>query len=375
MAPSEFPASWGTPISILKPLKGIDKGLYENLESFFRLDYPAYELLFAVESSKDPAVPVVRELMGRYPHIRARLYDRAIEVGPNPKVNNLMVPYEQASFDWLLISDSNMRVGKDYLSRLVMQMGPGVGLVTAVVAGVGARHLGGKLEGVYLNTFYARWMHLAGFFGQSFVVGKTMLMRRSDAERFGGLRSLGRYIAEDYMAGEAMKRLGLSVKVMQDPVPQHIGHYSFKNFWLRHLRWGRIRKSQVPALFLLEPFQSMVPSAVAGGVVVTLLAPSILPAFLVAHCALWFAFDAWMIRAVSGQCRLEDLAAWFCRECLAFPLWVHMSLSSTVNWRGAKLRIRAGGLLEDSWQDLKAEGEFYGTSGIAAELSLGSCHQ
>ena len=170
------------------------------------------------------------------------------------------------SHDWVLISDSNVRVNPDYLKRLVAHLSPGVGMVTAVIAGQDASGVGGNLEATYLNTFYARGMNIAAGFGRVCVVGKSMLFQRSTAKRFGGMRTLGCYLAEDYMAGEAMRRLGLQVVIACDPVEQVIGEYSFDSFWKRHLRWGRIRKRHGMSAFALEPLTGAFVSGVLGAV-------------------------------------------------------------------------------------------------------------
>jgi ceramide glucosyltransferase len=334
------------PISILKPLKGCDGGLEQNLRSFFELDYPRFELLFSVADSHDPAVPVVERLIARYPEVPARLILGSVDVTPNPKVNNMMVSYEQAEHDCLLISDSNMRVTRDYLRRMVGHLTADVGVVTGAVAGRWAENLGGRLEACYLNTFYARWMQIADCFDLAYVLGKSMLFRRSVADRFGGLRHLGQYIAEDYMMGQAMRHLGLRVAVMVDPVAQYIGRYSLVTFWQRHLRWGRIRKSQVPWLFLLEPFQALWLSGICGAYAFHALWGVPWAASLAVHAALWATADLLLIRLLEGNLSGKTFGAYWARELLSLPLWAHTAIGNTINWRGSRLRVFYGGLLE-----------------------------
>ena len=139
------------PVTILKPLKGVDAGFEENLRGFFDLDYPRYELIFSVDNPADPAAAAVRAEMGRHPEVRAQLVIGAVNVGPNPKVNNLVIPYDRAAYDCVLISDSNVRVSPDYLKRLMPYLKPDVGIVTAVVAGTESKGIGGALEAAYLN--------------------------------------------------------------------------------------------------------------------------------------------------------------------------------------------------------------------------------
>jgi len=321
-------------------MKGAEPGMEENIESFFSLEYPVYEIIFSVADPRDPARAVVARALQRHPGFPARLILGDVDIGPNPKVNNLLHSYREARYDCLLISDSNVRVRPDYLRRVASYLKPDVGVVTAVVAGMAGKGFGGKLESTFLNSFYARWMHIAFRVGQGFVVGKSMLFRRSVADRFGGVSNLSNYIAEDYMAGRAMQRLGLKVVVMREPIRQHIGKFQFRAFWSRHIRWGRIRKSQSPIAFFFEPLLGAVVSGVLGAL-----------AFkswevLVAHLAVWAILDVVMIRHFEE--RWDPLAPflWLIREVLAVPLWIHIACGSSIHWRGKSMKILPGGLVQ-----------------------------
>jgi ceramide glucosyltransferase len=345
--PPRLDAPFGLyPVSILKPVKGVDPDLRNNLESFFYLDYPYFELLFCVPSHRDPACKVIEELIGKYPWVNARLFVQESNIGPNPKVNNLIRAYELASYDWVLVSDSNVLVPPEYLKRLVAHLDPDVGMVTSVVAGRYASKAGGELEAVYLNTFYARWMCLAAALGKPCVVGKSMLFRRSVAERFGGMRNLARYLAEDYMAGEAMKKLGLRVVVASDPICQVIGKFKFKDFWSRHIRWGRIRKAQAPIPFAFEPVMGALISGMLGAWALHDAAGIDFSEFLTAHLIAWSACDFVQMKTLNPDIRWTAALAWFARELLALPQWIHIASGNTVNWRGNRLRIQPGGTLQ-----------------------------
>lgn len=334
---------------MLKPLKGTDPGLEANLESFFTQDYPGVEFIFSVADANDPATLVVRRLIERYPHVNARLLVHSANVGPNPKVNNLVGGYAAAANDLILVSDSNVRVPARYLRRVVETLDdPGVGIVTAAITAQAPEGLGGKLEAVYLNTFFARWMVAAGAMGFPTVLGKSMLFRRTTAERFGGIKNLARYLAEDYMAGVAMLLLGLKVKVMREPIPQVIGSQSFKGFWMRHLRWGRMRKSQQPLALFGEPFSGPVLSGL-------LLATGLKTAFHLsllkifgAHLTLWFVADLLLMLRIGTEVTVWLPFLWLARELLAIPLWLHVLSGNTVDWRGNQLRLEAGGVLAES---------------------------
>lgn len=334
------------PVSILKPLKGAENGIRENIQTFFELDYTHFELLFSVSDAKDAARVLVEALMARYPHVRARLIVGGIDAGPNPKVNNLIRTYDLARYDLVLISDSNVRVGRDYLKQLVGHLENGVGIITAVVAGRDAETLGGRLESTYLNTFYARWMYIAAKLGNPCVVGKSMLFSRSIAARFGGIRALACYLAEDYMAGVAMKAIGQKVVIQSHPAHQYIGSYDVSEFWNRHLRWGRIRKAQAPLAFLIEPVFGSVISGILGAYACFTTWHIPPGTFALFHFGIWSFCDLTLMRALDGSLRSWMPGAWFVRELLSLPLWLHTALGNKVLWRGQRLAIHRGGLLK-----------------------------
>jgi ceramide glucosyltransferase len=331
------------PVSILKPLKGSDSGMFQNLETFFKLDYPKYELLFSVADDKDPALLVVRRLIKKYPNVSAQVIVGAVNVGVNPKVNNMIRSYDRARHDWILISDSNVRVNSKYLKNLVGHIENDTGMVSSVVTGVQPSGLGAKLDVIYLNSFYLKGMVFADACGHPCAVGKSMLFRKSTAERFGGLRVLGRYLAEDYMAGEAMRNLGLKVLIATEPVEQFIGTYTFRDFWNRHIRWGRIRKVQSPIIFFTEPLLGVLVSGIIGSIAVSEIWGIEFSPIFMAHMFFNLGLD-YLVHEKLGRPFLWF--HWGIRELISFPLWLHTALGNTVLWRGKHYVVKPGGLLE-----------------------------
>lgn len=321
----------------------------ENLESFFLLDYPEYELLFTVAEAKDPAVTIVQELQRKYPSVSSQLIVSETSDEVNPKINNLLDSYQKAKWDLLLISDSNIRVQPYYLKRLVPDFRENIGIITGVVAGVSPRGLGGFLEASYLNTFFTRWMFITKYLGFPSVVGKSMLFRKQTVERIGGIKTLGGYIAEDYMAGHAMSKLDLRIELMRSPVEQYIGTYSLKQFWKRHLRWGRIRKSIAPIAFLAEPIFFSSVSGMAGAFALQKWFDIAFLETWFVHMIGWATMDL-ILHCLSDRFSIRALGAWWVREALALPLWGSILFGHSVDWRGARYRLLQGGLVEGAVQ-------------------------
>ena len=338
------------PVSILKPLKGADPSLYENLKSFFDLKTNApFEILFSLENKKDPAYIILKNLLEEHPEAPVRIffseYAPLLFSGMNPKLKNLAQSYEEAKYDVILISDSNVRVDPRDVNELLGQLDSDTGIITSLVAGTDFKGIGGYLEAVYLNTFYARFMALSNQYAKPCVVGKSMMFRKSTAARFGGIRVLATFLAEDFMAGESMRRLGLKVKTAITPVAQVIGEQSFMHFWKRHIRWGRIRKAHAPLALYAEPLSNSIFISLVGASVTHHPLK-----FFLSSLGICFLTDAVQFIKLS-QRSWDSLTLfplfWLMRESLALPLWIQIVCNNHVDWRGNRLKLAQGGLLID----------------------------
>src|SRR5262249_41084109 len=190
-------ASGGPHVSVVRPVCGLDNFLEETLRTSFELDYPRYELIFCVASMRDPAIAVVHQLIAAHPQSHARLLVGDDPVSQNPKLNNCVKGWRAAKHDWIIIADSNVLMPRDYIRRLFAAWKPDTGLVCSPP--IGCRPVGfwAGLECAFLNTYQVRAQYVADALGLGFAQGKTMLWRRADLERAGGIGALGAEIAED----------------------------------------------------------------------------------------------------------------------------------------------------------------------------------
>jgi ceramide glucosyltransferase len=191
------------PISVLKPLKGLDEGLYENLASIARQDFPGFEISFGVEDPSDPAIHVALQVRRDFPGVPMQIVARAGRGALNPKISNLLNMLDRAQHDCVLISDSNVRVDPSYLRSIATELAqPGVGLVSNVIVGRGELTTSALLENLHLNSFVIAGVCLGDALGHPIVVGKSMLLRRSQLDALGGLRTMANVMAEDYLLGQ-----------------------------------------------------------------------------------------------------------------------------------------------------------------------------
>jgi ceramide glucosyltransferase len=321
------------PITIFKPLKGIDEGLEENLRSFFRLDYPIYQLLFGVADTDDPAIVVVKRLLREFPEHDARLVAGCPVFGLNPKVENLagMEPYRK--HDTLLISDSNVRVRPSYLRETICYLNePSVGLVTNLFAGVGERHSGAILENLQLNGFIAGGIAMAAATRITCVVGKSMLMPYRVLQAIGGLASVRNLLAEDQVIGLKVRQAGYSIRLSHHVVDNVNHSRTLRWFLNRHARWYKIRKQLALPAYLIEPLANLP----AVGLLWVLMNPSMIGwlglLLLLGLCLVRDALQTHWLRGSFPKFRHLLLSP--VKDLLLLPVWFDALIDGRIHWRG-----------------------------------------
>lgn len=325
------------PVTVLKPLCGADDALEANLATFFAQDYPAFELVFGVVDPADRAIPVVRRLMAAHPAVAARLVVHDGRQGLNPKVANLRGMLAAGAHDVVVISDSNVAVGRDHLRSLVARLEPGVGLVTGLLVGAGERTLGARLEGLHLTGAVAGAVAGAEMLaGNALVIGKTLLFRRAVFERLGGMESLAAVLAEDYVMGRMFTEAGLA-GVATAPVRNVVVRSTTWTFVRRLARWALLRSRLQPLLYPAELLAN--PSALALLAVALGADAAAVAAWAVATTLVRDA-GAWLI--LRGRAGLATVLLGVPKDLLALGAWVAAPWKRRVSWRGRRYRVSAG---------------------------------
>ncbi len=333
-----FPQSF-SPVSILKPLKGLDDGLFDNLESFCNLEYPHYEIIFALQNQNDPAHKVVKKVKEKYPLKDITIVVEHCDEGLNPKVNNLIPAYKRAKYDLILISDSNVRVEKDYLAAIAGHMeDPSVGLVSNMIRGVHGRSLGALMENLHLNTFIVGSVcFLDKYLKMPCVVGKSMLMRKAELEAIGGFRSVKDFLAEDYIIGQRIHALGKRVVLSGHLINNVNEYWGIKRFINRHTRWGKLRWQIGGAKYFSElagnaVFMSFMPMVFMPASKIALLLAAAVSSLKIVHdFYIGNKLRADMNPLLYLLSPVKDLIIGF--------VWFVPILSNTVAWRGNRYII------------------------------------
>ena len=326
------------PVSLVRPLCGIDNYAADTLRSTFALAYPGCEILFCVASAKDPVLPLIESLLAEHRQAGAKLLVGDERVSNNPKLNNVLKGWRAASHDWIVIADSNVLMPPDYIELLFANWRTDTGLVASPPIGCRPQGVWAELECAFLNTYQARWQYLADTLGFGFAQGKTMLWRRADLERAGGIAALAKEVAEDAAATKIVRGAGLKVRLIDRPLAQPLGYRSAIEVWNRQVRWARLRRASFFAYFL--------PEALSGGVL-----PLIALAFICAATGLPLAASVGALAALwyGGEMLLAAAAGWhlpktyplygLARDLLLPVLFVSALRGDDFVWRGNEMQV------------------------------------
>src|SRR5882672_1688830 len=328
-------------VSVLRPVCGTDAYVTETLQSSFRLDYPNYEVIFCAARQDDPVVPIVRRLIAGNRHLSAALLVGDDRDSVNPKLNNLIKGWDAARHSWIVMTDSNVLMPRDYIQRLLACRRPDTGVVCSMPAGSLPGNFWAELECAFLNTLQARFQYLSESLGWGFAQGKTMLFRRDVVEGGGGIRALAAETAEDAATTKMIRNAGLCVHLVDNPFEQPLGWRSAAEVWARQLRWARLRRISFSWLFLPElvvgslfPALALALAADAYGIGVGISLAMFLTAWLGAEIVL---------ACVAGwRLSLLLVLALPVRDLLLPILWVAAWLSDDFVWRGNPMTVSRG---------------------------------
>jgi ceramide glucosyltransferase len=333
------------PVSILKPLRGVDTFAYENLASFCRQDYHNFQIVFGTLDPDDPAITVARQIQKDFPDIDIRIVTNGRQIGSNLKVSNLANMQSHAVHPLLLIADSDIRVGPDYLRSVVHPLADSsVGVVTCLYRSL-APGWTAAIEGLGISTeFHAGVLTARKLEGMRFALGATILIRRAALDAIGGFGAVADYLGDDFLLGNLPARAGYSV-VLSEYVVDHVLDTSTVGELLLHqTRWARSTRASRPWGYLGLIF--------THGTASSLL-------FLLATGGI--AFGWWVLgltlctrmamAGIIGIKYLKDPVAkrllWLVpiRDVMSFVFWICSFVGNTIEWRGRRFRLAEGGRL------------------------------
>jgi ceramide glucosyltransferase len=326
------------PVTIFKPLKGLDEELDQNLRSFFQLDYPVFQMLFCVADPDDPAIDVVERLRAEFPDVDSQLVIGSPAFGLNPKVQSLAAMDRYRKYDVILISDSNVRVKPEYLRETACYLAePGVGLVSNLFVGTGEAHTSAVMENLQLNGIIAGGISMASVLGITCVVGKSMLMPVRVLDAVGGFAAVRNVLGEDQVFGMRIRQAGYAIRLSHHVIDNVNCRRSFAWFLNRHSRWYKIRRQLALPAFLMEPAANL---ACVGLVWAVSGESGIAWGGLLLLVGLGMARDAIQTRWLRGTFpKFRDLLISPVKDILLLPLWFDAMVNRRVHWRGHRFTV------------------------------------
>jgi ceramide glucosyltransferase len=342
-----LPADFTPPASILKPVRGVDRAALENFSSYCRQDYPEYEILFCVDEPSDPVVPVIHELMRKFPERSIRLLIGQEHLGLNSKIDKLVRLVQEARYDLLVTADSDVRVPPNYLRSVAAPFSdPQIGAVTTFFKSQVGGSLVASLEALgMIAEFWANGLVAClteG--GLKWGTGATMAVTRRHLVAVGGYQAFVNFHSDDFQLAQALISIGLRIEFASEPVVMVYPSQSLGNF-LRHevLWYVRLRRLR-PKGHLGHILSQGLPWAVLAAAI----APSaaIAAAYLLSYAVLRFAVVLTVGEGVLRD-RLTRRLVWLTplRDALTFCVWLASFFRNRVNWRGRELIILKDGRL------------------------------
>ena len=335
------------PVTILKPVHGAEPRLRENLESFFLQDYPDFEIVFGARDPSNEALKVVEDLQRHYPQVKARIVYSGPPQWPNAKVFSLDKMIATTTNDLLVVSDSDVEVGADFLRNIVPPLlQPENGLLTCLYRGVPASSLWSSLEALGMSVEMTSGVITADMMeGMRFALGAVIALRRDALNKIGGMIAASDYYSDDFVLGNLVWAAGYNV-VLSSYIAGHVlMPTSFIRSFGHQLRWTKSTRYSRPLGHLGTGLTFAVPFGLLGWIsAVALGRPQFGLALLLAAILNRMIQSLAIGWGVTGDVRALALC-WIypLRDVIGFFAWAGSYFSRTFLWRGELYRFGAGG--------------------------------
>ena len=335
------------PVSLLKPVHGLEARLKENIESFFQQDYPNYEILFAADTEDDAALGVVREVSARYPKIRSRIIVNGRPPWPNPPAYSFARMTEVAAHDILVTSDSDVEVAPNYLREIVPPMlEESVGMLTCLYRGKNAGGFWSGLDAIGMSVEMSAGVVTANLLeGMKFGLGPTIVARKDSVERIGGYRVLGEYFSNDFVIGNLIEKAGYRVVLSRHVIDHVVPPMTFRRMWERQVRWAKGTRWSRPKGHFGTGLVFAMPYGILGFVAAAAIGNIWLGAGLLGAAILNRMIESLAIGwGVVRDPRARN-APWLypLRDLLGFAVWCASYLSKRAVWRDSRYELVEGG--------------------------------
>jgi ceramide glucosyltransferase len=331
------------PVSVLKPVHGLEAQLKKNIESFFQQDYPDYEILFAADEADDAALDVVREVSSRYPKIRTRILITGTP-WPNPVVYSFHCMAEAAAHNILVTTDSDVEVDPRYLREIVAPMlDPEVGMVTCVYRGKNVAGFFSDLTAIGMSVEMTAGVLVAKMLeGMKFGLGPTTVVRKDSLASIGGYSALKDYIAYDFAIGNLIAKAGYKVVLSAHIIDHIVNQSSFRRMWQNQLRWAQTTRYSRPKGHFGSGLIFAMPYGVLGFFAAASLGHWAVGSLLLAIAVLNRLLEAWLVgwRFVRDPVIRRSPWLYPLRDLLGFAVWFASYLNLRYVWRDSRFELK-----------------------------------
>jgi ceramide glucosyltransferase len=333
-------------VSLLKPVRGVDFGSYENFASFCRQEYADYEILFGVGGDADPSVPLIQRLMKDFPQRRIRLFIGAERIGANRKVSMLARLAREAQHEILVLTDGDVRVTPTYLREVVAPFADrSVGAITSLYRGIAEKNLGAELEAIgaasdfFAGVVMANWME-----GITFGLGASIVTRKEWVAKIEGFAAIADMLADDYELGHRIAKAGGKIVLSREVVWTMYPAQTARSFWQHQVRWSRTVRLCRPLSFAGLIFTHGLPWALLAALIAP--APWIAATYLIAYLILRLTMG-WTVGVWGVGDDIVRRKLWLVplRDAIHFVVWLASFASNRIHWGGEEYTIRKGRLV------------------------------
>jgi ceramide glucosyltransferase len=323
---------------------GLEPQLRENIESFFRQDYPQYEILFGADTEDDPALEIVREVSARYPQVPSRIIAHGVPPWPNPQTYSLHILSKQAKYDLIVASDSDVEVEPNYLREVVAPLlKPGIAMSTCLYRGKNVGDFWSNQTAMLMSVEEPAGVLVANLLeGMKFGLGPTIAVRREALEEVGGYEKFYDYSANDFILGNLIHKAGHQVVLSSHVIDHVVNQSTFKKMWQNQLRWRVTERYCRPKGYLGMGLIFAVPYGILGLLAGGLLGYWILGAALLIWAVINRLIEAFAVGWVVLRDKplLRTIWLYPTRDLLGFVVWCASFSGTNIAWRSSKFELR-----------------------------------
>jgi len=332
------------PVSMIKPVHGLEPQLRENVESFFRQDYPRFEILFGADSEDDAALQIVRQVSARYPQVASRIIVHGLPPWPNPQTYSLHCLAREAKYGVIVASDSDVEVAPNYLREVTAPLlKPGIAMSTCLYRGKNVGDFWSNQTAMLMSVEEPAGALVANLLeGMKFGLGPTIAVRKEALQQIGGYEKFYDYSANDFILGNLIHKAGYQVVLSSHVIDHVVNQSTFRKMLQNQLRWRVTERYCRPKGYLGMGLIFAMPFGILG----------LLAAGLLGHWALglallaWAVVNRWIMAFAVGWVALRDRPLlrniWLypTRDLLGFIVWCMSFGGTKIAWRSSRFELQ-----------------------------------